>query len=71
MRAGFVYGYADMLDGLVNRMSAALGGAEAVIACGGISPSLVRFCGQEIAVDENLVMEGLKIIYHKNVRGES
>lgn len=69
IRAGVVYGNADMLDGLIRRMKQSLGGDAFVVACGGLAQNIVQYCEQEIHLDENLVLEGLKVVYHKNARG--
>ena len=37
-----------------------------VIATGGLSSLIVPLCKSEISVEENLVLVGLKLLYHKN-----
>lgn len=66
MRSGAIYGTASMLDGMVARMKAVLGGETTVVANGGLAQFVVGHCEQEIIVNDNLVLEGLKLIYHKN-----
>lgn len=68
IQSGVVYGTAAMLDGLLERMAVELGGEPAVVACGGIAPYIVRHCKTPIVVDDNMVLEGLKILYHKNAK---
>lgn len=68
MKSGIVYGNAAMLDGMIGRMKRELGGTATVVACGGVATSIVPHCTEEILLDDDIVLEGLKIIYHKNVR---
>lgn len=68
MKSGIVYGTAGMLDGLITRMKAQIGEDATVVACGGVAPYIAEHCSNEIIVDDNLVLEGLKLIYHKNAR---
>lgn len=68
MRSGAVYGTASMLDGLICRMREELGGQATVVACGGAAPNIIGHCREDITMDDQLVLEGLKIIYHKNVK---
>lgn len=65
--AGTVYGTAGMLDSLVNRMQEILGEGT-VVACGGSVNRIVPHCSHNVIVDEQLVLEGLRLIYHKNVK---
>ncbi len=66
MKSGLVIGAAAMLDGLIKRMEDELGQSAAVVATGGIAADVIGFCEHEIFLDENLLLDGLKIIYEKN-----
>lgn len=66
IKSGIVYGTADMLDGLIRRMKKEIGEDAAVIACGGIAHQIIRHCSEPMTIDDHIVLEGLKIIYHKN-----
>lgn len=68
MKAGAVYGTASMLDGLIARMQAQLGEETVAVACGGFAEAIVGYCQQQVIVDENLVLEGLRLLYHKNAK---
>ena len=69
MRAGIVYGTADMLDGLCLRIENELGSAiKTIVATGGMAEEIVSHCRRNIILNNNLILEGLKIIYDKNVR---
>ena len=67
MQAGAVYGHAAMIDGLSERAEAELGQpVAAVIATGGLAGLLVPFCRRKVIFEENLMLDGLRLIYEKN-----
>lgn len=67
MQSGAIYGHAAMIDGLIDRVEAELGEPLAsIVATGGLSSRIIPFCKREIILDENLMLQGLQIIYHKN-----
>ena len=68
MQSGAVYGNAAMLDGMLERFEAELGGKASVVATGGIAPKILPHCRRDIVYDENLLLKGLGIIYRKNKR---
>lgn len=67
MRSGTIYGAACMLDGMIAKMKAELGGEATVVATGGMTNYVVPHCEQEIIINQDLILEGLNIIYHKNI----
>ena len=66
MNVGIVYGYAGMVDGIVNRIKKEIGHKVKVIATGGIASLIARESETVDAIDENLTLEGLKILYERN-----
>lgn len=66
MTSGILYGNAAMVDGMVDRYRAQMGGNPTVIATGGLSTSIVRHCRNEIIADPDLLIDGLRILYDKN-----
>lgn len=68
MKSGTVFGTAAMLDGLILRMERQLGCSCTVIATGPYAKTIVPHCDREIAVDEHLLLKGLKRIYERNLR---
>ena len=66
MKSGIVVGAAAMLDGLVERMEEELGQSATVVATGGLAGEVVPLCKKRIVIDDNLLLDGLKIIYNKN-----
>lgn len=68
MKSGIVFGTAAMLDGLIDRIEAELGMEANIVATGGLSGCIVPYCRHKIDYDENLLLEGLFIVYHKNAK---
>jgi len=66
IRVGLSYGYADLVDGLIRRMSAEMGSRPRVIATGGIAPLIADISTEIETVDNWLTLKGLRVIYHKN-----
>ncbi len=67
MKSGLIIGAAAMIDGLVNRMEKELGEKfKTVVATGGLSSEVIPCCERKILIDDNLLLNGLKVIYDKN-----
>ena len=66
MNVGIVYGYAGLVDGIVRRIKQEAGTDPTVIATGGLA-RLISAESEEIElVDNDLTLEGLKIIFQRN-----
>lgn len=66
MKSGAVIGTAVMLDGFVDRFEKELGEKATVVVTGGLGKSITKNCTHEMIIDENLLLDGLRIIYNKN-----
>ncbi len=66
IRSGVVLGSASMLDGMIDRINEEMGVKCKVIATGGIAQDIVPSCRHEIILRDDLMLQGLKIIYDKN-----
>ena len=66
MRSGLVLGTAAMLDGMIDRIEESLGECATVVATGGLSKEIINHCSHSIIYNENLLLDGLRIIYEKN-----
>ncbi len=67
MQSGAIYGHAALVDGLIDRVEEELGKPIAsVVATGGLAGVIIPQCRRTIFVDENLMLDGLRIIYDKN-----
>jgi type III pantothenate kinase len=65
MKSGIVFGYAELVDGMVRRIKEEMNDSPKVIATGGLAP-LMQHVSQTIeSVDQGLTLEGLKIISKK------
>lgn len=68
MKSGIVVGAAAMLDGMAKRMEAELGCQATLVATGGLASSVAKYCEREVIIDDNLLLEGLRLIYNKNLK---
>ena len=66
MRSGFVYGFADMIDGIVKRMRKEFSSGAQVIATGGWADLIGQFSQVITITDISLTLKGLRIIYEMN-----
>ena len=63
MRAGVLFGFGALCDGLVDRLRGKLGARSRVVATGGNSMLVKRYSGSIRIVDEHLTLKGLRIIF--------
>ncbi len=67
MQAGIVYGYIGQVDYIVRLMKKELGAPKAkVVATGGLASLIAKGAEMIDEVNENLTLEGLRIIYNRN-----
>lgn len=66
MKCGSVIGTAAILEGLVSRFEKELGEKATVIVTGGFGKAIAKAAELDVIVDENLFVDGLRIIYEKN-----
>lgn len=66
MKSGIVLGAAAMLDGIIDRIEDELGERAAVVATGGRAAEIISCCRHDIILNDNLLLDGLRIIYEKN-----
>ena len=63
MQVGIVYGEADRVDGLVNRIFEQLGYKAAVVATGGLARRVAPLSRTITHVNQDLTLEGLRLVY--------
>lgn len=68
--SGLTYGYADLVDGLVQRMSRETNSKPKVVATGGLAPVIADCASTIDVVDSYLTLKGLRSIYLKNAKPE-
>lgn len=67
MNAGIIYGYAGLVDGIVERIKREVKSNPKVVATGGLATIIASESNTIDDVDENLTLEGLRILYHRNM----
>jgi len=62
IKSGIIFGYASMVDGMVQRMTKELGTHPKIVATGGLADLIHKVSETIEAVEPNLTLEGLKIL---------
>ena len=52
--------------GIIDRINDELGESATVVATGGLSKEIINYCKNDIIYNENLLLDGLRIIFEKN-----
>ncbi len=70
IQSALVYGSAAEADGMVQRIREELGVEATVVATGGLAPLIVPYCRDVDEHDEWLTLEGLLLVFERNVGGD-
>jgi type III pantothenate kinase len=62
IKSGIIFGYAGLVDGMVNRIKMEMGSDPKVIATGGLAGLIAKVSATIEAVETTLTLEGLRII---------
>ncbi len=68
MQSGIVYGYVGLVDGLVERLREELDYPCEVLATGGLASRIAPLSKTIGAVDDDLTLRGLRILYERNAQ---
>ena len=71
LRSGWVYGYVGLVEGLVARIKAELGGDALVIATGGLADYVLSETRVVDVHDPTLTLKGLRLYYERNAPCQS
>ena len=66
MQSGLYYGYASLVDGVLERMIEEMGEKPHIVATGGLAPLIAPESEFIENVDDTLTLEGLKLIYQRS-----
>ncbi len=65
IQSGIFYGYIGLTEGILRRMQGELGEQPKTIATGGFANLIAENCALIEIVDENLMLDGLRLIHEK------
>lgn len=65
IQSGIYFGYNGLVDGIIKRMIDELGEKPRVVATGGFAALIAETSERIELVDENLMLEGLRLIYER------
>jgi len=71
LQSGLYFGFVGLVDGILARMISELGPETRVVATGGLSHLIGRASAYIQAIDDNLTLEGLRIIYERGKQAQS
>lgn len=69
MQSGLFYGAVGLVDGILDRMAAALGSSVRMVATGGQASLVASASKYKLPVDALLTLEGLRIIHERHLAG--
>lgn len=66
MKSGAMYANSCAIDGLIDKIEEEVGEKCTVVATGGLASAVIPLCKHKITVNDELLLQGLMIIYNKN-----
>jgi type III pantothenate kinase len=71
IQSGAIYGHAGLVDGIMERLALEVGGNPARVATGGLASTIVPHCRSVEIVDDRLTLDGLRLIFERNMGDEA
>ena len=65
IQSGLMFGTADLINGLLNRIKNELGKKFTTIATGGLAEVVTPYLDREVFIESNLTLEGMRLIYEE------
>ena len=66
--SGLIYGYSFLVEGVLGRLKKRLRRVPWVVATGGEAPLMADYCRSINRTNQNLTLEGLRLIYEKKIK---
>ena len=63
MQSGFIYGFAGLTDGILQRLIGEFDTTPEVLATGGLAPVIVPHCSLVRKTEPDLTLEGLRLVF--------
>jgi type III pantothenate kinase len=67
LQSGMYFGYAGLIDRIVEKMTEELGPVRAVISTGGLAPLVINECRTITHHEPMITLMGLRMVYERNV----
>jgi type III pantothenate kinase len=71
LQSGIIFGYASLVDGLIEKLTAELNTEMTVFATGGLAPLVAKHTKLIKIICPELTLEGLRLLYERNRRVRS
>jgi len=65
IQSGLYFGYAGLVDGVIEQMLEGMGSVSRIVATGGLAPLIAKASQYIDAIDETLTLDGLRIVYER------
>lgn len=66
VQSGLFYGYVGLVDGILERLQAEMGGEAKIVATGGLAQLIASGSKYITAVDDLITLEGMRLIWDRN-----